>query len=381
MFFIQHSAETYDNITCESENTADFRQIKYVTRYLYTLTELKVNGILYPVILVCGVVMNIMYLFVCITSRRMHTTTNFYLANLAIADCMFLSVALGEEITQFYRSPIENDRFYAGQVGCILIQFIIWYCYIASILIVTLVTADRYLAICNPISHLLLKSKRRTITITIVTWLTSFVVATFSIPTYSYYKIYCAIWPPDRYPDDYPEVFALCEPEIWWATFVFHVIFVLFVDICMLSILVMCCRIFRSLHRRTQRSEQSVRSLKQSLKIRNSVAFMLTVNAVVFFLCQAPYQTTILVEMVLTFLECPALCGHLVWNQWIWIAGILVYVNSVVNPIVYNATNPQCRQEYRRVFGCLCRRVRSPVFMKKHYEISSVSIELNGKDS
>ena len=138
--------------------------------------------------------------------------------------------------------------FYAGQVGCILVQFIIWYCYIASILIVTLVTADRYLALCNPISHLLLKSKRRTLTITIVTWLISFVVAAFSIPTYSYYKIYCAIWPPDRYPDDYPEVFAQCEPEILWATVAFHVVLVLFVDICMLSILIMCCRIFRSLH-------------------------------------------------------------------------------------------------------------------------------------
>ena len=69
-------------------------------------------------------------------------------------------------------------------------------------------------------------------------------------------------------------------------------------------------------------------------------------------------------------------------NQWIWIAGILLYVNSVVNPIVYNATNPQCRQEYRRVLCCPCRQARSSTFMKrKHYEISSVAIELNSKDS
>ena len=346
------------NFTCNEyvDRAVDFNDQKVINKYLYTTSEQTVNQILYPTILASGIISNSLFLVVCAFSSQMHTTTNFYLANLALADVTFLVVKLGEEIVQGYMSPIENDSRYFGNVGCIIVQFCGWFYYVASILIVTVVTADRYYAICRPISHQLGKSPRRTYTTAAVTWAVAFVVAFFSIPMFSDFKLYCAIWPEDEKYYGYPDEFALCLPAVWWATFVFEVIFILSVNICMTIILIMCWKILRTLHTRTRGSEQSALSQQRSLKVRNDVAFMLTVNAIVFFLCQFPIQVTVFVEMVLMFMECPSLCQNDIWNSWIWAVDIMLYINSVVNPIIYNLTNPQCRKEYRRVLFTLCRR-------------------------
>ena len=361
-FILQHTFRVTmaSNFTCNEyeDRSVDFNDQKVINKYLYTTSEQTVNQILYPTLLASGIISNTLFLVVCAFSRQMHTTTNFYLANLALADVTFLVIGLGEELLQGRMSPIENDASYIGKAGCIVVKFFSWFYYVASILIVTVVTADRYYAICRPIPHQLGKSSTRTIKTAAVMWIAAFTVASFSIPTYSYFEIYCAIWPDEEKFHGYPDEFAKCVTAIWWATFVFQIVFVLFVQICLAAVLIMSMKILRKLHTRTQRSEQSALSQQRSMKLRNHVAFMLTVNAIVFFLCQAPYQTTVFVEMVLTFMQCPSFCHNEVWNAWIWVAGILLYINSVVNPIIYNLTNPQCRREFIRVLFTPCRRVR-----------------------
>ena len=366
--------DSTSNLTlyCDGDaEVVDFNDQNIVNKYLYTESEQTVNRILYPTILASGIISNTLFLVVCAFSRQMHTTTNFYLANLALADVTFLAIKLGEEIVQGYMSPIEEDCSYIGKAGCIIVQFFSWFYFIASILIVTVVTADRYYAICMPISHQIGKSSRRSYTMAAVTWAVAFVVACFSIPLYSDFKIYCAIWPEDERYLRYPDEFALCVPAVWWATFVFQVMYILFLNICMMAILIMCCKILRTLHMRTQRSEQSALSQQRSLKVRNDVAFMLTINAIVFFLCQFPNQATVFVEMVLMFMECPNLCYSKIWNSWVWAADIMMYINPVLNPIIYNLTNPQCRREYRRVLFtpcCRARRFSKPINRGGHNE-------------
>ena len=360
-----------ENQTCEKVNLSDPDN---VTCYLAPPSALNMIKILYPIILSCGVFNNVLFLVVCVYSRKMHNATNFYLSNLAVADVTFLLFGIGEQTVRVHFSPFRNDNPISGKTGCIPLIFLNWYFYITSILIVTVVTIERYLAICRPIKYQIGKGKMRTLSITILIWLIPIGITILCIPMD--FEKYCALWPEEN---DYvitPDEFGICVPKFKWLAFTFHVIIMALVNTCMVSVFVMCWKIIRKLHLRTQQFEESNVFQERSLEVRNNVAFMLTANAVVFFLCQAPYQfVTVMmgIENFVQFFGSQLLCTNESWNKFVLTSNVLLYINSSVNPVVYNATNPQCRKEYKYVFYVLFRKC-SNYFMnlrKKTYKVST----------
>ena len=343
-----------ENHTCEKVNLSDPDN---VTCYLTSPSALYMIKILYPIILSCGVFNNILFLVVCIYSCNMHNVTNFYLSNLAVADVTFLLFGIGEQTVRVYFSPFRNDNPFSGKTGCVPLIFLNWYFYLTSILIVTVVTVERYLAICRPIKYQIGKGKMRTLSITILIWIIPIGIAILSVPID--FKKYCAIWPEEN---DYvinPDEFGECLPKFKWLAFTFETMIVVFVNTCMISVFVMCWKIIRKLHLRTKRFEESNVFQERSLEVRNNVAFMLTANAVVFFLCQAPFQFVTVITTSETFVQfygSQLLCTNEIWNKFVLTSHVLLYINSSVNPIVYNATNPQCRKEYKNVFCLLLRK-------------------------
>ena len=75
----------------------------------------------------------------------MRTLTNFYLGNLAVADLSFIAVTAVRYFWSYTRSPVQAEVPYRS-------TFITYLCVFSCLSFFTLVTVERYFAICKQFS-------------------------------------------------------------------------------------------------------------------------------------------------------------------------------------------------------------------------------------
>ncbi len=335
------------NLTCDFVNSSDSHNM---TCYLYTPLTINILNIVYPIILSFGIVNNVLFLLVYMFSQTMHNTTNFYLANLAVADVVFLAYTLGYQTAQLRSYQFDGFATYMqSHAKCSFMSFFSFYTFLVPIVMVTIVTLDRFLAICYPINHKISRGRKRTALLTASGWgIPLILCSSFFLVTV---KTICTVWPDAKLADE----FDVCSPTYPWLAISVQTFATVVVIVCMISVFMMCWKIIKTLHKRTYRAEQSQLAQQRAFQIRNHVAVMLTVNAIVFFILQTPFQITMTIETVLSVVHGINIsspletCSTTAWTIWKDTSRIFVYINSSINPIVYNATNPQCRQEYKRV--------------------------------
>ncbi|XP_072040905.1 neuropeptides capa receptor-like [Amphiura filiformis] len=310
-----------------------------------------------PCILVLGLCSNVAFIFVIYRIQWMRTIPNTYLLNLAIADTLFLIVAVGEKLFRFGSSPYHDDWAPVGTTGCILVPAIMSCCYYTSITLVSLVSLERFDAICRPLKHRQFSSKNRVLKLVAGAWTFSMLMASAQIPDYSHLVLYCAL-PPNNTGDltvmknHHPQVIGMCKPvAAWLDPFVNCVQTVPFI-IAMFGNAFLYGRIVLAVKKSTAEAQMNGLS-GQNLRNRNRVTRMLVINGVLFFLCLSPFELTSFLFVVwelsagsLDMLITPSMM------VWIQIARILMYFNSAINPVVYNITNPRYRTASRQAF-CL----------------------------
>ena len=72
----------------------------------------------YPVIILFGLLANFTFLLTIYRVREMRTVTNFYLANLAVSDIMFIS---STAVSYFYLILVTGGASPRTKIGCILL--------------------------------------------------------------------------------------------------------------------------------------------------------------------------------------------------------------------------------------------------------------------
>ncbi|XP_015790558.1 mu-type opioid receptor [Tetranychus urticae] len=132
------SPETY----CNNLNTTFCKDPSY-----YAISYRIIGTIFQGFILIIGVLGNIMVVIVVVKTRSMRTPTNCYLVSLSIADLMVLIAAVPNEIIAYY---VLGDQWIWGRVGCALFIFFQYLGIDASSLSITAFTVERYIAICHP---------------------------------------------------------------------------------------------------------------------------------------------------------------------------------------------------------------------------------------
>ena len=348
---------------CTPETTYNVSLPLMVKFFLYDETERIVITIVNPIILAIGLIGNLAFLFVMARIPRMRTVTNIYLTNLAVADITFLSIAVLDKLGRYIVSPIAGDQYAIGQAGCRSIYTIMNAAYYASLYLITMVSLEKYYAICRPIQHRLIGSKERSYKFIIAGWIVAFAFSCALLPGFYYLKISCISWP--RFGGDYshlPNVLGICSVlDDWVISYVNGLQAGPFI-IAMIVNTIMYIMIILKIRQQTQvkpgnGGNNTSRNLQRA-KIRNQVTRMLVINGIIFFVCLAPFQLTSLTTVITRAIE-KYLLDNEQYEMLFHVCRILTYINSAVNPYIYTLFNARYRQSFKEAFfGCCIKKPR-----------------------
>ena len=323
----------------------------------YTSAQKSTVTIILPIVLTFGILNNVAFLFVVFRVRGMKTVTNACLANLAVADMIFLTTAIGQRLYNYCKSPIYPDATPVGLVGCELGNLTKSTTYLAALCSVTLVSMERYEGVCHPQRSHNRAGKKTYRWLLLASWLGALLVSATFIPSYLKYTTTCVIWP-EGY-KHWPTTWSTCDPMESWLTYYKHVVQTIPFIVAFIANVALYVNIVRGLNASVRRGRLT-RIKDKNVKIRNQIAWMLIVNGLVFFLLLAPYECLSLVKAIFARnYSPPAVMVEEMFK-------CLSYLNSAINPVIYISMSSR----YRCAF---CAAFLTPFGISKFGKSTTVS--------
>ena len=357
------SCEVYTmNSTFEDGNCDIVLSEEDALQYLFTTFKKWFILLVVPIVVAFGLLGNAALLFVVYRVQDMRTITNFYLSNLAVSDATLLINAGFKYIWAYVTQPIDfsSSPFPKGYL-CALNGLVLYVCYFASVFLVILVTFERFLAICHPLTHKLVKGKSWTARTTAGAWFMALVMACFYMDANETEKI-CIDWSDSGDFNGMSSQIIACKVFNTKCSWCRQTLFV--VDFCQFTLAViistfMYGRIICTLTARSDKFQSKNDSDEQMtsmmLRARNQIARMLILNGTVFFLCLAPFQ----VYSINLFFRWWAgfnILGEEATRYILWLGRIAMLLNSAINPMLYNVSNQRYRNAFAEAFGCIRKK-------------------------
>ncbi|XP_023266214.1 thyrotropin-releasing hormone receptor [Seriola lalandi dorsalis] len=366
---------TIDNMTVGNDTSVqDNETLGVWTDYT---VEYKVVSV-FLVSLICGVgiVGNVMVILVVLTTKHMRTPTNCYLVSLAAADLMVLTAAGLPNITDAL-----HGQWVYGYAGCLGITYFQYLGINASSCSITAFTVERYIAICHPIKAQFLCTLSRAKKIIMLVWaLTS---------------VYCVMWLflSDTKKLVYDNVVLLsCAYKVSRS----HYLPIYFTDFAVFYVLpLMLATVLYGLIARIlflnplpsdpkdstkkwkKETSQGGRMISASSSSsataasRRQVTKMLAVVVILFALLWMPYRTLVVVN---SFLEKAYL------DTWFLLfCRLCIYLNSAINPVIYNAMSQKFRAAFKKLCHCGPQRMEKPASYSVALTYSVIKETSNGE--
>ncbi|XP_071789601.1 neuromedin-U receptor 2-like [Asterias amurensis] len=330
---------------CSVENSLNLTTHSEAREFILDPLVITLTQYLLPVILLVGLVGNAAFLFVVYRIPSMRTVTNYYLANLAVADSVFLSIVV---VTRIYQLGVygEVPTAHLGLAGCISNTIFNYSFHFAGMILITLMSLERFLAVCHPLRHRLISGRRRTIKMIVACWILAVFLTSFQIPTSMIFDRLCIQWPASEEYANLPDVIGKCSAlDKPWVIPMFHLAQTLPFFVAFFGSFYFYVSIVIRLNKRNSSSDR-----QQVIRTRNHVAFMLIVNGTVFFLTLSPFEVTSMILFVEGFMDDVILIPHDIRGLLFEINRILLFINSAINPIVYTVTNARYRRAFKRAF-------------------------------
>ena len=325
--------------------------------YMYTSFKKTFILLVVPIIVAFGLFGNAALLFVVYRIQEMRTITNFYLSNLAVSDTLLLISTAFRYIWSYFAQPIDfGPASFPTGFLCAITGLWTYLCYFTSVFMVILVTFERYLAICHPIAHRLVKGKSFAARMTAGAWFMSLLMAYVGLNVNETETI-CIDWLDSNDFDVMSSSFVTCKLETncsWCWPALAVVDFAQFAFAVIVSVL-MYGRIIYTLSVRSDVFHSGKASNRQTtvmmLRAKNQIARMLILNGTVFFLCLAPFELVNL-DLFFNWWAGFKLFGTEEESMLLWIGRIAMLLNSAINPILYNVSNGRYRKAFAEAFGC-----------------------------
>ncbi|KAM4612760.1 neuromedin-U receptor 2 [Polymixia lowei] len=336
--------------------------------------------LVYLLIFITGLSGNLLTCAVIAKHKKMRNPTNLYLLSLAVSDLLVLLFGMPLEIYDLW----QNYPFPFGAGGCYFKTFLFETVCFASILNVTALSVERYMAVVYPLKTRYLSTNRHAKRVITTVWVVSMVCA---VPNTSLHGMF---YLPERM--DESAICTVLKP-LWIYNLVIQITTVCFYFIPMMVISVLYLVMGVHLGREKRQPQGNLGrncSSNTRWKIhvesgrRRQVTKMLSIIVAVFGVCWAPFHIERLlwssVSQWTDLMHAVYQCVHI-------LSGILFYLSSAVNPIIYNLLSTRFRECFREL---VCSQAEdstsvrdSPPFPKILLETSvpGPRAQVKGKDS
>ncbi|XP_034989377.1 neuromedin-U receptor 1 isoform X2 [Zootoca vivipara] len=315
----------------------------------------------YLLIFVVGAVGNALTCLVIIQHRFMRTPTNYYLFSLAVSDLLVLLLGMPLEIYEMW----SNYPFLLGAAGCCFKTLLFEAVCFASILNVTALSVERYIAVVHPLKAKYVVTKNHAKRVIVTVWVLSIVC---SIPNTSLHGIQTLRVPARGVVPDSATCTLVKSRLMYNLIIQVTTIIFFFVPMGVISVLYLLIGLQLRKEKMLEALEaksasncdyHSVR-LQQKKVRRRQVTNMLFALVVVFGICWAPFHTDRLVWSFVTHWTDRMLRMF----QYVHIiSGVFFYLSSAANPILYNLMSTRFREMFKDV---MCRRRFQKLRSRKH---------------
>ena len=327
-------------------NLTDETQAKEI---LFSASEQVVITVVLPCMLLLCLAGNCTFLFAVKRVRRLHTIINFYLVVLAIADIGYVLNGFVGYLMLYLTTPVRSD--WPNGYECWISTSFGRLCYYISVGVMTIISLDRYIAICHPFEHRALNTKTRAIKLVTVT-LAFGVLMSCSSAILGYGKLtsYCIFWPYMKYYDSFPAFVNFCSPIIAKGRVFYELLIVVPFFLALLVNGYMYCRIVRGLSHR----HDTVKTVDANVKtkadvVRNQITRMLVISGLLFFLCQVLRRVASL-HLILANTADYYIFTDGQYGIVVLVGRALLYLNSATNPYVYTAASSHYRKSFLEAF-------------------------------
>ncbi|XP_062302051.1 opioid receptor, delta 1a [Osmerus eperlanus] len=287
---------------------------------------------LYSVICVVGLLGNILVMYGVVRYTKMKTATNIYIFNLALAD------ALATSTLPFQSAKYLMNTWPFGELLCKVVIAIDYYNMFTSIFTLTMMSVDRYIAVCHPVRALEFRTPAKAKMINVLIWVLSSAIGVpimvmAVIKESDSGKTMCMLKFPD--PDWYWDgVTKIC-------VFLFaFVVPVLVITICY-GLMILRLKSVRLL----SGSKEKDRNMRR-------ITRMVLVVVAAFIVCWTPIHIFIIVK---TLVDINTRNPLVVASWHLCIA--LGYINSSLNPVLYAFLD----ENFKRCFRDFCLPCRTQV--------------------
>ncbi|TRZ02397.1 hypothetical protein DNTS_025765 [Danionella cerebrum] len=303
---------------------------------------------IYILIFLTGVFGNLLTCTVITKDRKMRTPTNLYLFSLAISDLLVLLFGMPLEIYDLW----QNYPFpFAESICCFKIFLFETVCF-ASVLNVTVLSVERYIAVIHPLKTRYAITNKHAQRVIAGVWALSLLCA---IPNTSLHGLQY------QYLPEKVQESATCnllKPK-WMYNLVIQITTLLFYCVPMMMISVLYLMIGLTLGRgqKQRKDKLGIHHGSDSWNIhmagrrRRQVTKMHFVVVLVFAICWAPFHIDRLLWSFIT-----SWTDHM-YNIFEFvhiISGVLFYLSSAVNPIIYNLLSSRFRERFQAL---VCSRL------------------------
>ncbi|KAM4678522.1 LOW QUALITY PROTEIN: alpha-1A adrenergic receptor-like [Discoglossus pictus] len=329
----------------------------------FNISKAIVVGVIFGVFIIFGVLGNILVILSVACHRHLQTVTHYFIANLAVADLLLMSMVLP------FSATFEIQGYWLfGRIFCNIWAAVDVLCCTASIMSLCAISIDRYIGVSFPLRYPSIMTEKRGVLSLLCIWVLSLVIS---------------IGPLFGWKEPAPEDETICEitNEPGYALFSAIGSFYLPLTITLVMYFrvyvvakregkVLTCgmkfeksdseEVTLRIHRKcTPESAHSNSSTKHKtnfsvrlLKFSREKKAAKTLGIVVgcFVLCWLPF----FLAMPIGSIYPPAKPSETIFKITFWLG----YFNSCINPVIYPCSSPEFRKAFQNILHARCSHRR-----------------------
>uniref|UniRef100_W5M3S8 G-protein coupled receptor 54-like n=1 Tax=Lepisosteus oculatus TaxID=7918 RepID=W5M3S8_LEPOC len=307
------------------------------------LTDAWLVPLFFSLIMLVGLVGNSLVIYIISKHRQMRTATNFYIANLATTDIIFLVCCVPFTATLY---PLPGWIF--GDFMCKFVAFLQQVTVQATCITLTAMSGDRCYATVYPLKSLRHRTPRVAMLVSICIWIDqgSFILST---PIIMYQKIQEGYWyGPRLY---CLEKFPSKMHEKAFTLYQFLAVYLLPLLTISLCYYFMLKRVGKPVVEPVDNNYQVQVLSERTVAMRSKISKMVVVIVLLFTICWGPIQLFILFQSFYPNYK----ANYATYKIKTW-ANCMSYANSSINPIVYGFMGVSFRKSFKKAFPFLFRR-------------------------